>query len=88
MTHTTIDLQSAYEKLRQNHRDGVHGFGMGVFLREGMCGWVMAGADHVCDFNDKKLSEKDLQQMSTNHENGDELVTLIASIMLTELKGG
>lgn len=88
MSHKSIDLQSAYEKLRQNHRDGIHGSGMGVFLQQGMCGWILAETDNEYDFNDKKLSKKDLQQTSGNYDKGDDLVTLIASIILTESKGG
>ena len=35
------DFQTRYETLRQNHLDGVGGWAMSIFLREGMCGWIL-----------------------------------------------
>jgi hypothetical protein len=40
-------LQVRYEQLRQKHLDGAGGWAMGVFLQEGMCGWMRASTDRV-----------------------------------------
>lgn len=84
------DLEARYETLRQNHLDGVGGWAMSVFVREGMCGWIRAWMDHDPDAGSKRASKKDLSQKDVNEETGKDmgdLVGLIASMMLAKLKG-
>jgi hypothetical protein len=84
------DLQAQYEKLRQNHIDGVGGLAMSVFLREGMCGWIRVWMHHGLDAVIRRTSQKASSKMHINDETGEDmgqLVGLIASITLEKLKG-
>jgi hypothetical protein len=54
------DFQTRYETLRQNHLDGVGGWAMSIFLREGMCGWILAWKHSDLDAGGKKAPKKNL----------------------------
>jgi hypothetical protein len=83
------DFQTRYETLRQNHLDGVGGWAMSIFLREGMCGWILAWKHSDLDAGGKKAPRKNQAQMDVNGEAGNDrgaLVGLIASMALSKLK--
>jgi hypothetical protein len=86
------DLQVRYEQLREKHLDGAGGWAMGVFLQEGMCGWMRASTDRVpaADGASRYRPEKDSWQMGSGHNGGKSigaLVELMASMALSKIKG-
>ena len=90
-----VDLQTRYEQLRQKRLQGDGGYGMNVFLQEGMCGWIHAWRDYVpLDDGENRYpyempKEKGPSQMDINKasQSMNALVGFIVSMTLSKIKG-